>query len=354
MKKYMTVLGALCMSMTILLSGCGGKSTAVSKAPLVKTEVIGESQKEEKNSFSGTVHGFYESPLAFQTGGRITRRLVSSGDRVEEGQVLMTVDSKDASEQAAAAQGALTAAEAQYRLAKSTMARYESLHQVNAISDLAMEQTKNQYELAEAQLSQAQSALARAENNLGFTSLTADRAGVVGSTLYEVGQVVSAGTPVVLIVDDSRKDVYISFTEKQYGKYGVGMPCEVSFWAFPDLKVKGRVREIAAAPNTATGTYDAKITLEDPPSSIVVGMTAEVSFAKSGEEGHIMIPLSAMAPQSSSPAVWVVKDNKVYLQKVETGSYGNDKVEIVGGLKKGDRIVTAGGRKLNEGDEVRL
>ena len=87
----------------------------------------------------------------------------------------MTVDSKDASEQAAAAAGALNAAEAQYRLASSTMARYEKLHELQAISDLAMDQTKNQYELASAQLSQAQAALARAENNLGFTSLTADR-----------------------------------------------------------------------------------------------------------------------------------------------------------------------------------
>lgn len=117
----------------------------------------------------------------------------------------MTVDSKDASEQAAAAAGALNAAEAQYRLASSTMARYEKLHELQAISDLAMDQTKNQYELASAQLSQAQAALARAENNLGFTSLTADRDGVVGSTLYEVGQVVGAGTPVVLIVDDTKK-----------------------------------------------------------------------------------------------------------------------------------------------------
>lgn len=92
------------------------------------------------------------------------------------------------------------------------------------------------------------------ENNLGFTSLTADRDGVVGSTLYEVGQVVGAGTPVVLIVDDTKKDVHISFTEKQYGKYSVGLPCTVTFWAFPDLQLKGTVREVAAAPIQSTGT----------------------------------------------------------------------------------------------------
>lgn len=188
MKKFAVIFTAVWVGFFLVLTGCGNKKEAETKAVLVKTMVVGETAKAESRKFSGTVHGYFESPLAFQVGGRITRRLVSSGDRVTAGQVLMTVDSKDASEQAAAAAGALNAAEAQYRLASSTMARYEKLHELQAISDLAMDQTKNQYELASAQLSQAQAALARAENNLGFTSLTADRDGVVGSTLYEVGR----------------------------------------------------------------------------------------------------------------------------------------------------------------------
>lgn len=354
MKKVAVIFTAACISLSLVLTGCGNKKAAEPKAVLVKTMVIGETAGADRHAFSGTVHGYFESPLAFQVGGRITRRLVSSGDRVTAGQILMTVDSKDASEQAAAAAGALNAAEAQYRLAASTMARYEKLHEIHAISDLAMDQTKNQYELATAQLSQAKAAMSRAENNLGFTSLTADRDGVVGSTLYEVGQVVGAGTPVVLIVDDSQKDIYISFTEKQYGNYSVGMPCTVKFWAFPDLKVSGKVREVAAAPNTSTGTYDAKVTLIDAPSDIAVGMTAEVSFEDNGNSEKIIIPLTAMATQLQEPSVWVVRDNKVYLQKVKTGQYGGDTVEIISGLRKGDRVVTAGVRKLNEGEEVRL
>ena len=342
MKKFAVIFAAVWVGFSLVLTGCGNKKEAETKAVLVKTMVVGETAKAESRKFSGTVHGYFESPLAFQVGGRITRRLVSSGDRVTAGQVLMTVDSKDASEQAAAAAGALNAAEAQYRLASSTMARYEKLHELQAISDLAMDRTKNQYELASAQLSQAQAALARAENNLGFTSLTADRDGVVGSTLYEVGQVVGAGTPVVLIVDDTKKDVHISFTEKQYGKYSVGLPCTVTFWAFPDLQLKGTVREVAAAPNTSTGTYDAKVTLIDAP------------FDNPQGNEQIMVPLSAMAAQSEQPAVWIVRDHKVYLQKVETGQYGNDTVEIVSGLQKGDRVVTAGVQKLHEGEEVRL
>lgn len=56
------------------------------------------------------------------------------------------------------------------------------------------------------------------------------------------------------------------------------MPATVTFWALPNVTVQGTVRDIAAAPNTSTGTYDAKVTLIDPPETVVVGMTAEVKF----------------------------------------------------------------------------
>lgn len=344
---------ALFLGLSLVFSGCGTAKHTTPAAPLVKTMVIGERGAGEVMTFSGRVHGVYESALAFQVGGRIMQRFVSAGDRVRAGQRLFRVDSKDAEEQVEAARSSLNAASARYNLAKTTMARYQQLRDADAISALAMDQTKNQYDLAAAQLESARSQLARAENNLGFTLLSADRDGVVGSTMYEVGQVVAAGTPVALIVDDSALDVHVSFTEKQYQEYSVGLPCTVTFWALPDVTVQGRVREIAAAPNTSTGTYDAKITLINPPQTVALGMTASVAFDRSGTGGHMMIPLTAMSTQSGKPAVWVIEDGKAHLRSVETGQYGENTVEITGGLAKGDTVVTAGASKLSEGEEVR-
>lgn len=374
MKRWAGIAAAVMLGMSLSLTGCGKAVNKGPSAPLVKTIVIGEDAKDAKDTFSGTVHGFFESPLAFQTGGRIMQRYVTSGERVTAGQELFSVDSKDAEEQAAAARSSLDAAGASLKLAQSTLARYEKLHAANAISDLAMDQTRNSYDLALTQYRSAEAALSRAENNLGFTTLVADRDGIVGTTLYEVGQVVAAGTPVVTIIDDSKLDVYISLTEKQYGLYSVGMPCEVTFWALPNnvtrsreccpcevtfwalpgVKVAGKVREVAAAPNAATSTYDAKVTLENPPQDVVVGMTAQVKFTDPDSARGFMVPLSAMASQQASPSVWVIRDGKAHLQKVETGRYGKDAVEITSGLKKGDRVVTAGVARLSEDEEVRV
>lgn len=345
---------AVMLGAALVSSGCGGKKSTVTeaRAPLVKTMTVGAETSASAKTFSGTVHGYFESPLAFQTGGRIVARYVTSGDRVTAGEALMKVDSKDAEEQRAAAESAVVSAEAQYRLAESTLRRYQSLRDVDAISELAMDQTRNSFELAAAQLDSARAALSRAENNLSFTLLTADRDGIIGQTLYEVGQVIAAGTPVLQIVDDSRKDIHISFPEKEYKNYSVGMPCKVTFWALPDVTCHGTIREIAASPNTSSGTYDVKVTLEDAPAAAAVGMTAEVRFGE-GKTETIRVPLSAMAQQSEKPSVWIVKDGKAEMIAVVTGEYGTDDVEIKEGLSKGDVVITAGTGKLTAGEEVR-
>lgn len=353
MKKYMTAAAALMIGAALLAGGCGSEKQAAKQAPLVKTMVVGTAQEKEPLAFSGTVHGHFESALALQTGGRIMQRYVQAGDRVTAGTPLFKVDSKDAEEQKSAAESAVISARAQYDLAESTLRRYKSLHDIHAISDLALDQVQNSYDLASAQLSSAEATLARAENNLSFTTLLADRDGIIGATYYEVGQVISAGTPVALIVDDAEMEVRISFTEKQYGEYAVGTPCKVTFWAFPGVSAEGVVYEKAAAPNTSTGTYDAKVRLASPPAGLAVGMTAEVKFERKSS-GALSVPLAAIAGQSEAPAVWVVKDGKAALISVKTGEYGKDAVEITEGLSEGDRVITAGGQKLHEGEEVRI
>ena len=176
---------------------------------------------------------------------------------------------------------------------------------------------------------------------------------MIGNTLFEVGQVAGPGMPVAIMVDDSTKEVNISLTEKQYSKYSVGMPCTVTFWALPDVVVHGVIKEIAGTPNPSTGTYDAKISLTDAPENVVIGMTAQVSFGDT-DMNKIIVPLTALDGKDGKNKVWIVDNNKVRSVIVEVGKYTSDGIEIISGIKKGDRIVTAGIKQLTDGEEVRL
>lgn len=343
------MLTVLCLA----VCGCGKSSTAEVPPPLVKTMTIGATETAAEHSFSGTVHGRTESPLGFQIPGKIVHKFVQSGDRVQTGDPLFSLDANDVEAQVDAAQGQVDAAAAQLELANKTLSRMETLYAQDAISALKIDEVRSKQQLAQAQYDQAQAALYRAQNQASFATLRADRDGVIGMIMAEIGQVVSAGMPVVAIVDNSNLDVQISLTEKNISDYPVGSSAEVTFWALPDQKSTAVMREVSPAPNPKTGTYDAKLTLSDPPAQLALGSTAEVRFTgASGEQ--ILVPLSALAPQSKTPAVWVVRDEKVTLVNVTTGAYRGDQVEITSGLNKGDRVVVAGAQNLTEGQAVRI
>ena len=75
--KTITKAGAFILAGVLLLTaGCGNNEVETQQSPLVKTITVGEKDSENDTTFSGTVHGYYESPLAFQVGGQITNRYV--------------------------------------------------------------------------------------------------------------------------------------------------------------------------------------------------------------------------------------------------------------------------------------
>lgn len=158
--RIITKAGAVVLAgVFLLIAGCGNNEVETQQSPLVKTITVGEKDSENDTTFSGTVHGYYESPLAFQVSGQITNRYVQAGDRVRAGQPLFRVDSRDAMDQVDAARSSVISAQASYKLARSTLSRYQALHRENAISDLAMDQTQSQYDVAAAQLQQAKATL---------------------------------------------------------------------------------------------------------------------------------------------------------------------------------------------------
>ena len=109
----------------------------------------------------------------------------------------MQIDPKDIEQSFEASQAAVTAAEANYKLARDNASRYTALYNSGGVSKAMMEQYNTQMEAAASSLRQAQAQLITNSNQLSYTQLIADHDGVVANVSGEVGQVVAAGTPVV-------------------------------------------------------------------------------------------------------------------------------------------------------------
>lgn len=351
-----------------LYANIARKPQAAKIIPIVRTYTVGNAATAAAATYPGEVRGRYESQLAFQVAGKIAARMVNVGDSVQAGQVLLALDPKDVAQNVEATAAQLASARASYKLAADNAARYRSLYAQGAVSEAIRDQYNTQLEAASATLRQAQAQANVSSNQLGYTQLVSDTAGVVTALNGEVGQVVGAGTPIATVVRSGEREVQISVPEG--ANVSVGQQATVSFWALPGVEATGHVREIASMADPVTRTYKVCVAVPDLPKTAKLGMTAKVSLGNNHDnitnstDSKGNTQASASAPTFTLPAqalyqvnnktqVWLVQENKAKLVDVVVAGYAGNDVIISQGLSKGDRVITAGLAKLVPEQEVR-
>ncbi|MEQ1630632.1 MAG: efflux RND transporter periplasmic adaptor subunit, partial [Gallionella sp.] len=330
--------------LALVLSACSKEAPPpqVGERPAL-TQVVGAQAGTGSYSYSGEIRARHEVAMGFRIGGKVTQRLVDAGARVKAGQVLARLDGADAGLQ-------VGAADAQYQLALAEVKRYRLLVSKNFVSQSALD-TK------EAALKALSAQAGLAGNLSSYTSLVADKAGIVTATLAEAGQVVAAGQAVLRVAQDGEREVAIAIPESQYVGIKVGMKAEVVLWSeLGEDKVRsGQMRELSPAADTVSRTYAARIALDDD--NAPLGMTAQVRLATASHaqsSAELVVPLSALFQQGEQIALWIVApDHSVSLRPVQIASYRDDGAVIRSGIVAGERIVSAGVHKLYAGEKIK-
>lgn len=341
-----------------VLAACGPASAPEHEETRpVRTIVAGYSPGSVGATYSGEIRARYESQLGFRTAGKVVARLVDTGSHVKRGQPLLQLDPTQESLQVAAAGAEVDAARSRVAQARVDVKRIEQLLARNFASQAELDQQRLALDQAEAQL---RSALAREQLNSnlrGFTTLVADRDGVVSSISAEAGQVVAAGQPVVTVAADGEREVAISIPESRVDELRKAKTLQVAVWAHPGKSWTGTLREMAPDTDSVTRTYSARISIQKPdPDLLRLGMTASVLAADVDGNGAIRLPLTAIVDREGGRQVWVVdpKTSRIAAREVKLGSAQNDSVLVQSGLAGGETIVTAGVHMLQPGQLVKL
>lgn len=348
-----TVVIVSCTIGVILWNQHRSIQTGTEAIPFVRSAVIGANASAQDYIYSGEVRGRFERQLAFQVGGKVTKRFIELGSTVRAGEVLMQIDSKDLQQTVNSSSAQVYSAESQLKLAKNNLSRYQQLYAQGAISRAQLDQYQNEYDVASASVQQTSAQLSQGVNQLNYSLLYADQPGIISSISVEAGQVVSAGQTILTIVQDGEREIEISVPENRIEELRKATQFKVAFWALPSTTVEGKVREIAPMADATTRTYKVRISLINPPQEIKLGMTAAVTISNAMQTASLTIPLSAVYQTDSSPQVWVIKDNVVNLRSVQTGNFSGNQIQILAGLNPGETIVTAGVQKLRPGQKVR-
>lgn len=344
------------VSFAFALTACTKAEPPQEPVRAVKVLTVGVDRFQSTHEFAGDVRARVESRLGFRVAGKIVQRQAELGQRVKAGQVLAQLDPRDYQLAADAARAQLAAATTNRDLAAADFKRYSALKDQNFISGAELERRETAFKAAQAQLDQAKAQLASQGNQAGYTSLVADVSGVVTAIEAEVGQVVSAGAPVVRIAQDGPRDVVFSVPEDRVAAIKPGSDVSVRAWS-DNTPLAGKVREVAASADPVTRTYPVKVSLDamaPPP----LGATVYVAPRALSLAGTpvIKLPTSALRKEGQGTAVWVLDQATMTIksQPIQISTADGNEAVVSAGLQPGMLVVSAGVHVLSSGQKVTI
>jgi membrane fusion protein, multidrug efflux system len=338
-----------------LMAGCGEKQAPPDPVRPVVLQQVRIGAPNETSVFAGEVKPRREADLAFRVGGKLIARTVDVGARVRKGQVLARLDPADVALQAEAAKAQVAAAETELRFAKAEFERFQNLFAQKFVSESALDQKRNAYETNRAKLEQARAQLAVAQNQAGYSTLSAPDDGVIVAITAEAGQVVGAGQSVMRLAREEEREIAISVPENRIDEVTSAPMLAVVLLADPQKLYAAKVREVAPAVDPTTRTFAVRVAVPDADRRMQWGMTANVAVRRVGGGQSGTIPLTAIYRKDGNPAVWVYDPDthKVALRPVTVAQFREDGAVVSAGLADGEWIVGAGVHKLQPGQVVR-
>lgn len=338
----------------VVLAGCAAE-TAPAERPSRPVQVASVVYADDavSRSFVGVVAPRTETDLAFRVAGKVVARSAGVGDRVRAGDVIARLDAEDFNLQLESAQAELAAATSSLAQTAAELERFDTLKEQGHATTADFDRKQLARDEASARLERATRSLNLAKRQVAYAELKADVDGVITATAAEPGQVVAAGQSIATLAHLDGKEAVVALPEDWFGA-AAGVEATVSLWANGDRALAATLRELSPDADPTTRTYRARFAIDGADDSIAFGMTATVTLTRPGNGPVARLPLAAVINTGKGPSVYVVDEaNRLALTPVTVASFTGESALVTAGVGDGDKVVTLGVQKLQDGEHVR-
>jgi multidrug efflux system membrane fusion protein len=339
----------------IVLAGCK-EERPVAEAPTpVRVQRIAVETAAEARAYTGVVRARYETDLGFRVAGKIVERLVNIGDSVKKDRVLARLDPTDFGLAVESSEAELAAARSSLAQAAAEEGRFGKLVAQSWVSPASYEQKRAAADEARGRVERAERALGTARNQVGYTELRANEAGIITALPVEMGQVVAVGQLVARLAQLTEREVVVAIPESRLDDAHAS-DGTVDLWADGSRRYRAVLREFSPQADPVTRTYQARFAIEAADDAVVLGMTATVRLVLKESRPVVRLPLGAIYNDGSGASVWVVTADGTHLRRalVDVIEYRQNDLLIANGLNAGERVVALGAQLLDEGRLIRI
>lgn len=313
-------------------------------APVVEVAEVRETRWEPSLDAVGSIAAVQGVLVSNQVAGQVKEIRFDSGARVTQGQVLVLLDDD-------VDQADLEGLQAAERLAAIKLQRNRTLLKDKAVS-------QGDFDEVSAQLDQARAQVKSKQATIDKKVIRAPFEGQLGIRQIDLGQFLPEGTPIVLL--QALNPIYVDYAlpEREIGHLQVDQAVRVRVAAHPDDRFEGSIAAITPGVEKGTRSVQVRARFANPHAKLRPGMFARVETLLPAQEQVLTLPREAIAFNTYGDSVFLVEETggklQVQRRQIETGAARGDAVAVLSGLKVGDRVVSAGQVKLNNGQEIQL
>jgi membrane fusion protein, multidrug efflux system len=366
------------------LAGCGEaprEESSAAQAPVVTVPAVTAATETWPSIYeaTGTVRARTSAVISSKMMGYVREVKVQTGDRVRQGQLLVTLDTRDldvSSRRAEAsreevrgavaeADSAMASAKANLDLAQLTFGRMQDLFQKTSISNQEFDEVSAKlkaaqaaFEMARARRAQVNSKLAQVDQEVRSTEVTrsyadvlAPFAGVVVSRSVEPGSLALPGAPLFTIEREGAYRLEASVEESRLAAIRVGQPVSVTLNSV-DRTLDARVSEIVPAVDAASRAYTVKIDLPAV-RALRSGVFGRVAFQLTSRS-LLAIPAGAVTDRGQLQSVLVADSGIARTRLITTGQKVKDRIEVLSGLTAGEKVIFPVPQGLSDGARVEV
>ena len=393
------VVGGLRIAQVISAKKEEPKRDRKSQIPVVDVAAVTQGLVEDKIIRAGDIVPETQVTIYSKVQGWVEKINVREGDRVKAGQVLVTMDAREAEAAAAQTKASLEAATARMKqvkaisektvqsqiqhtkanmeLAETDLKGAQELHGKKIIArqqldeartrfnvakaayDLAQNNLQqktweNEIGLAEAQVRQAEANLDLMQAQLANLSILSPMNGIVTKRYVDPGTMAKDNTAILTLMELDVVKMVVNVIEREVVLLKKGQPVMVSVTGLPDRGLPGRIEIITPALDPQSRTAEIQILIPNPGHLLKPGMFGRVEIPLRSNPKALLIPIQALLTQDEKDFVYVYRDGKAYRRSVRKGTVKDDFVEIHQGLNPQDQVIAAGHGSLKNENPVQI
>jgi len=302
----------------------------------------------------GTLNPFEEVTVSAEIEGVIRSVKVEEGSQVSKGMLLAAIDDSDYSLEVKRADAVFKQAEATLENTRLEFKRKDVLYKEELVTKQQYDDVTTRLSLAEAEVERAKASLSLARLKLSKTKITSPLACVIKEKRVSAGDFVRNGTPLFIIIQPNPLKLRFTVPEKDVGRLRVNQEVMLRVDGFAEAEFKGRVNIVFPNVEEKTRTLQVEALVPNNNGLLKPGLFAKVILYTAGERDTIVVPVTALLYEGEKVRVFVTEGDRAKERVVKLGSKYGEFMEIIEGVKTGEKVVFMGQQNLSEGAKVSI